>query len=81
MKSRSNEHRSGKGAPRVRRKFTQEFKLEAVRLATRGDRSLSEVARELGIRADMLYQWKRRAEMRAGQSDSDVFPGNGKLTS
>lgn len=66
---------------RTRRQFTQEFKLEAVRLAARGDRRVSDVARELGIRPDMLRQWKRQAEGRAGRGAADVFPGNGKLTS
>jgi transposase len=65
---------------RPRRTFTPEFKLEAVRLAM-GDRPVSEVARELGLNAEMLRQWKRQAEARAGQAGSDVFPGNGKLTS
>jgi transposase len=64
-----------------RRQFTQEFKLEAVRLATSGERSLEAVARELGIRAEMLKGWKRQAEGRAGLKVSEVFPGNGKLTS
>jgi transposase len=68
-------------AGQKRRQFTQDFKLEAVRLATAGDRKLSEVARELGIRPDMLRQWKRQAEARAGQVPRDVFPGNGKLPS
>jgi transposase len=66
---------------RTRRQFTQEFKLEAVRLAALGDRPVSQVARELGIRADMLYQWKRQAEGRLGHEGADVFPGNGTLTS
>ena len=64
-----------------RRQFTQEFKLEAVRLATSGEKPLEQVARELGIRAEMLKGWKRQAEGRAGLSAAEVFPGNGKLTS
>jgi transposase len=72
---------SGSRKPRQRRRFTQEFKLEAVRLATRGDRPVSEVARELDIGAEMLRQWKRQAEARVGQPPSDIFPGNGKLMS
>jgi transposase len=64
-----------------RRQFTREFKLEAVRLAAVGDRRVSEVARDLGIRPEMLSQWKHRAEARAGQGVADLFPGNGKLTS
>jgi transposase len=39
------------------------------------------VARQLGIRADMLRQWRRQAEARAGRPLADVFPGNGKLMS
>lgn len=64
-----------------RRQFTREFKLEAVRLATSGEKKLEHVARDLGVRADMLRAWKRQAEGRAGLSSSEVFPGNGKLVS
>ena len=64
-----------------RRQFTGEFKLEAVRLANDERKPLSEVARELGIRPEMLRNWKRQAESRAGLMPGDVFPGNGKLTS
>jgi transposase len=52
-----------------------------VRLAAVGDRRVSEVARELGIRADMLRQWRRQTEQRAGARPADIFPGNGKLIS
>lgn len=44
---------------RRRRKFTAEFKIEAVRLSESG-KSPSAVARELGIRADMLRRWRRQ---------------------
>jgi transposase len=72
-------HHAGSQTPRPRRRFTQEFKLEAVRLTTIGDRAVSEVARDLGIRAEMLRQWKRQAAARAGHNPVDIFPGNGKL--
>jgi transposase len=45
----------------LRRKFTQDFKREAVRLAGAGDRSVAEVARELGVRQEMLHAWIRQA--------------------
>ena len=64
-----------------RRQFTLEFKLEAVQLANDSDKSLTQVARELGIRPEMLRTWKRQAQSRAGLAATDVFPGNGKLTS
>lgn len=65
----------------TRQQYTVEFKLEAVRLALVGDKSLSAVARELGVRPDMLRQWKRQAEGRPGRAAADVFPGHGKLPS
>ena len=66
-----------------RRSFPREFKLEAVRLATTSGRRLSEVARELGVRPDALWRWKRQAERQgsAARAGAQVFPGSGKLTS
>ena len=61
----------------TRRQFTPEFKLEAVRLAKESGKPQAQVARELGIRPDMLRSWKRQAEGRAGFAAADVFPGNG----
>ncbi len=69
------------GGGRIRRSFTPEFKLEAVRLAALKDRPVSEIARELGIGPEMLRQWTRQATARADHRGTDVFPGNGKLTS
>ena len=66
---------------RERRGFDEPFRREAVRLAAVGNRRGSEVAQELGIRPDMLRQWKRQAQRRTGQVGAEVFPGNGKLTS
>ena len=57
----------------IRRQFSREYKLEAVQLITEGRRTPGEVARELGIRADMLRRWKREAETLPGA----VFPGHG----
>lgn len=37
-----------------RRQFTLEFKLEAVQLASTSKKPLAQVARELGIRPEML---------------------------
>ena len=45
---------------RTRRQFTREFKLEAVRMVIDGGRAPSAVARELGIRPDMLRHWRRQ---------------------
>lgn len=61
----------------TRRQFPREFKLEAVRLAKESGKPQAQIARELGIRPDMLRSWKRQAEGRAGFAAEDVFPGNG----
>jgi transposase len=60
-----------------KRQFTKEFKEDAVRLVVEGGRKASEVARDLGIEANMLHRWKR--EIRAG--GSETFPGTGNLSS
>jgi transposase-like protein len=64
-----------------RRQFTREFKLEAVRLITSGERKVGDLARDLGVRVSNLQDWQKQAEGRAGLTKEDVFPGNGKLTS
>jgi transposase len=65
----------------TRRQFTQEFKLEAVRLAKESGKPQAQIARDLGIRPDMLRAWKRQAEGRAGFAARDVFPGQGRQPS
>jgi transposase len=44
---------------RQRRYFPPEFKAEAVRLSRESGRSVTAVARELGIRPDLLREWRR----------------------
>jgi len=63
---------------RVRRQFSAEYKVEAVRLVEDG-RSVLDVARSLGIRADILRRWRRQLTTPA--DTPAAFPGPGKLTS
>jgi transposase len=59
---------------RTRRKYTKEFKLEAVQLVeSRGN--AAEVARSLGISANILNRWVR--EYKA--DEEYAFPGLGNL--
>jgi transposase len=44
-------------ATRIRRQFTAEFKREAVKLAEQPGRSMSAVAKELGIERSVLKHW------------------------
>jgi transposase len=43
----------------TRKRYPLEFKREAVRhLENRGDRSVSEVGRELGVKPNQLHKWR-----------------------
>ncbi len=46
---------------RSRRRFTKEFKAETVKLVKQSDRSMSDIARELGISAKSVGEWVRNA--------------------
>ncbi len=57
-----------------RRKFSDEYKREAVRLATQSGVTKSQVGQELGINANMLGRWCRDYSVNGGSA----FPGQGK---
>lgn len=46
---------------RKRRRFTAEFKAEAVRLVASSGKPVAQIARELGIHEEVLRSWKRQA--------------------
>ncbi len=58
-----------------RRKFNREFKLDAVRMVVEGGHVLSEVARDLDLRPDMLHRWQREFQA----DERQAFPGHGHL--
>ena len=43
-----------------RKSYSPEFKREAVRLAYESGRRVVDVARELGVRPEMIRRWRRR---------------------
>jgi len=51
---------------RVYKKFSKEFKIEAVRLAAASDQPVTQVARELGLRVNQIYKWKKALEEKQG---------------
>jgi transposase len=61
-----------------RRKYSKEFKMEAIRVFENGERTISEVERELGITQGLLWKWKTDLEKQPKKEDA--FPGNGRLT-
>lgn len=58
-----------------RRKFSREFKLEAVKLVLERGVSAAQAARDLDVHANVLRKWIREAEGDAGSA----FPGHGNL--
>jgi len=60
----------------TRKKYSKEFKLDAISLVLEQDYTRVEAAKNLGINATMLGRW-----IKEHQSDDDkAFRGNGKLT-
>jgi transposase len=49
-------------AKRPRRRFSKEFKREAVRLVRDSGKNLSQIARELGVQTSVLSAWKTMVE-------------------
>lgn len=57
-----------------RKRFSQEFKVEAVRLLEAGSRPASELARQLGIARNRLYKWQEQVR----KNGAGAFPGSGR---
>ena len=60
----------------ARKKYSKEFKLDAISLVTDQSYTRVEAARSLGIQANMLGRWVKEQQADDGQA----FRGNGKLT-
>ena len=58
-----------------RRQYDPEFKRNAVLLTEEPDRSVRDVAENLGIAVDLLYQWRRQFR----DKGKIAFPGQGNL--
>lgn len=57
-----------------RKRYSKEFKLEAVRLLDEGKKSPADIARELGIQRGLLYRWQEQINSKG----EGVFPGSGR---
>lgn len=58
----------------MRRKFTKEFKFEAVKLVTDRDVSVAQAALDLDLAESVLRRWVREA----ADAPVTAFPGNGQ---
>jgi len=56
-----------------RKRYTKQFKEEALRLVSREGVSLTQVAQDLGLDASMLRRWRKEAS----QEGSKAFQGHG----
>jgi len=59
---------------KARHLFSQEFRLEAVRMMDEGKKPSAETGRGLGIRRNQLYKWKENAE----KHGINAFSGSGR---
>ena len=58
-----------------RKSYSKEFKLNAVRMIVEEGRVAAEVARDLGISANMIYLWKQKYI----DDKEESFPGHGNM--
>ena len=61
--------------PVSRRRYTKEFKIESVQYVLSSEKSVSQVALDLGIHENILRRWIKEYE----QDPEHSFPGLGKL--
>ena len=59
-----------------RKKYSREFKLEAVKQVVEQGRSVASVAEGLGVHASLLQRWKTQL----ADEGASAFPGNGRLS-
>ena len=61
--------------------YSREFKLEAIRLAEAGDKTVSQVARELGLRTNQIWKWTQQlaAEKASGAPAKRGRPADDEL--
>jgi transposase len=65
---------ANKNPERVRTRYTKEFKLEALRLLSLGQKPATQIATELGIRRNQLYKWAEELK-RKGDDTEAAFSG------
>lgn len=56
-----------------RRKFSKQFKIDAVELTLKEEKTVKEIADDLGIRVALLYRWRQNHLT----AKKDAFPGTG----
>lgn len=62
---------------KTRKRYNEEFKVEAVKLVSERGYSLTQAAKSLGVSVDSISKWKKRLEETS--SPRIAFPGNGNM--
>lgn len=55
-------------------RYAKEFKLEAIRLLSEGEKPVAEIARELGVKRTVLYRWRDEFNDKSDKA----FKGSGR---
>ena len=58
----------------TRKKYSKEFKLEAVRMANTPGVTLKEIGAELGVNPHLLGKWRKQPQ---AEGEAQAFPGKG----
>jgi len=57
---------------RERKKYSSEFKIDAVKLLMSSGKTVRQISEDLGIHENVLFRWKKEF-----QNSQNPFPGNG----
>lgn len=60
-----------------RKKYSKQFKLDALEMYEHGEKSMAHIERELGITDGLLAKW--RDSLQQAKDVKQAFPGNGSL--
>ena len=60
-----------------RRDYTKEFKAEAVALAEKREKPVSQIAKDLGLNENVLRRWMQHTR-EAAEGGPRAFPGHGR---
>jgi transposase len=60
---------------KIRKSYTREFKIEALRLADTSGKTKAQVERDLGLSQGLLFHWRREL----ARQGREAFPGHGRL--
>ena len=61
---------------RKNKHHSQEFKMDAIRLAESSGKTIIAIEKDLGLSRGLLNRWKKEAQ----EAGTDAFPGSGHMT-